>query len=389
LAKDIPMTAVMQGFPPLAEHQATLANWRTAPYCEWAFHHVREVIPSTDIPNDPANVLPLTPGETIDAGLAETASETDAIVVLQGDKVLFESYRNGMGPRSPHILMSVSKTMLGLLCGALAGRGLLDPEATVESYLPEMAATAFAGATLRQMLDMRVGVIFDEDYLATSGPIVEYRKATNWNPLGPGEAPGDLRSFFATLTESSGPHGGPVHYASPVPDLLAWNCERATGTRFADLLSEYLWRPMGAETSAYITVDRLGAPRAAGGVCTTARDLARLGLLVARGGMRDGAEVIPAAWIEDLFTGGDAAAWAAGDLAVHFPALPMRYRSYCYIVDGDAPLLSGLGIHGQHLFVDPARELSIAVFASKDAPLDLDRTKQMFAMVERVRAEIG
>jgi hypothetical protein len=34
---------------------------------------------------------------------------------------------------------------------------------------------------------MRTGVAFDEDYTATSGPIVEYRKSTNWNPLGPGE----------------------------------------------------------------------------------------------------------------------------------------------------------------------------------------------------------
>jgi hypothetical protein len=35
----------------------------------------------------------------------------------------------------------------------------------------------------------RPGVAFDEDYLATSGAIVTYRKATNWVPLDPGEAP--------------------------------------------------------------------------------------------------------------------------------------------------------------------------------------------------------
>jgi hypothetical protein len=389
-AKDTAMTGVMEGFPPPADRQVTLANWRTAPFSSWAFHHVREIIPSAEIPNDPENILRLTRGEDISAraGLAKIAGETDAIVVLKGDEVLFESYRNGMGPRTPHILMSVSKTMLGLLCGALVGRRLLDPEKTVEVYLPEMAETGFAGATIRQMLDMQVGLHFEEDYLAVEGPIVEYRKATNWNPLEPGEAPGDLRSFFSTLTARSGPHGGPIHYASPAPDLLAWVCERATGIRYADLLGEHLWRPMGAETPAYITVDRLGAPRAAGGVCTSARDLARLGLLVARGGTRDGAQVIPTAWIDDLFGGGDPEAWAAGDLVALFPDLPMRYRSYCYVVDGDAPMLCGLGIHGQHLFVDPARELSVAVFASQDAPLDLARTTRMFEMVERVRAAI-
>jgi CubicO group peptidase (beta-lactamase class C family) len=44
-------------------------------------------------------------------------------------------------------------------------------------------------------------------------------------------------------------------------DLLGWILERSTGTRFADLLSNLLWQPMGAQTSAYITVDRPAAPR--------------------------------------------------------------------------------------------------------------------------------
>ena len=51
---------------------------------------------------------------------------------------------------------------------------------------------------------MRVGIAFDEDYLATSGPIVPYRKSTGWNPLEPGESPSDLRSFFQELTNILG-----------------------------------------------------------------------------------------------------------------------------------------------------------------------------------------
>ena len=63
--------------------------------------------------------------------------------------------------------------------------------------IPEVKATAWAGATVGQLLDMRVGLAFDEDYLATSGAIVSYRKSTGWNPLEPGETPSDLRSFSA------------------------------------------------------------------------------------------------------------------------------------------------------------------------------------------------
>ena len=50
----IDVTRLMQGFPPAAEGQVTLANWRTPPFNRWAFHHVREIVPSAQIPNDPA-----------------------------------------------------------------------------------------------------------------------------------------------------------------------------------------------------------------------------------------------------------------------------------------------------------------------------------------------
>ena len=44
--------------------QVTLANWRTAPFNRWAFHHVRELMPSADIANDPTKIRPLVLHET-------------------------------------------------------------------------------------------------------------------------------------------------------------------------------------------------------------------------------------------------------------------------------------------------------------------------------------
>ena len=71
---------------------------------------------------------------------------------------------------------------------------------------------------------------------------------------------------------------------------------------------------MGAARSAYITVDRLGAPRAAGGICATVRDLALVGQLIANAGTRGGKQVLPRAWLDDIATGGDPQAWSVGDL---------------------------------------------------------------------------
>src|SRR5688572_30452424 len=97
--------------------QVTLANWRTAPFNRWAFHHVRELIPSADIANDPARVRPLKPQaidfKSLEGFLEET--DTDAMAIVHRGRLVFERYANGMNDATPHILMSVSKSMLGLL----------------------------------------------------------------------------------------------------------------------------------------------------------------------------------------------------------------------------------------------------------------------------------
>lgn len=370
----------------MGEAKATLANWRTPPFNRWAFHHVREIVPSADIPNDRRTVREL-PSQPVDFGrlridpdsgeplrfesfLEET--QTDGVVILHRGRMIFERYANGMTDETPHILMSVSKSLLGLLFGLLH----LGPERLVADIVPEVKNTAYRGATLRQLLDMRAGIAFDEDYLATSGPIVEYRKATGWNPLGAHDEPSDLHSFYRNLVKADGEHGGPMHYVSPNTDLLGWAIERATGRRFADLMSELVWKPIGAEYRAYITVDRLGAPRCAGGMCATVRDLARVGQFIVEH---------PTPWMEDIERNGDPKAWAAGDFAQYLPGLPIRYRSQWYVLEGEAPLLFGYGIHGQFLFVDRRNQIVVAKLSSQALPMDAARMGLMMRAVSEIR----
>jgi CubicO group peptidase (beta-lactamase class C family) len=236
---------------------------------------------------------------------------------------------------------------------------------------------------------MRTGVAFDEDYAATSGPIVEYRKSTSWNPLGPGETASDLRSFYQSLQASDGHHGGRFHYISPNTDLLGWVVERAMGQRFADLMSDCLWKPMGAECSAYVTVDRLGAPRCAGGICATARDLARVGQLLVDGGVCGGRQIIPSAWIDDITLNGSEDAWETGTFAPFFPGRKMHYRNKWYVDVEEEPLLFGLGIHGQYLFVDRVNRIVVAIMSSQVLPLDavlISLTMNAVAEVRRALA---
>jgi CubicO group peptidase (beta-lactamase class C family) len=362
----------------------TLANWRTTPFNQWAFHHVRELLPTADIPHDATNVreLPVKiapleelritgPGAqelTLDQALRATS--TDGLVVLHRGSIVLERYCNGMSERSPHILMSVTKSMLGLLAGILAGAGILKASQLVTDVIPELKSTAWEGATVMQLLDMRTGVAFNEDYLATSGPMIAYRRAAGWNPPEPGEPASDLRAFFRELTESEGRHGGRFWYVSPNTDLLGWIIERMSGRRYADLMSEQLWQPMGAAQNAYITVDRLGAPRVAGGMCATTRDLARVGQMLVEGGSYRGRQIVPSSWIDMIVNDGDRQAWSAGNLAAYYPGVPIHYRAKWYVELSESPLLFCLGIHGQNLFVDPKDEIVIAKFSSQPQPLD-------------------
>lgn len=259
------------GFPPDPKQPVTLANWRTPPFNKWAFHHVREIVPSANIASDPEaawqlNTIAQEMTELRIPGVGDRQlswhefleqTHSDGLVVLHQGNLVYETYANGLTEYTPHILMSVSKSLLGLLFGILAGQGVIDPAGQVTDYVPELATTAYAGSMVQHLLDMRAGVEFNEDYLATSGPLVEYRKATNWDPLQQGEAVSDLRSFYQALTATDGKHGHRSHYVSPNTDLLAWIIERAAGQRFNELLSQHLWQPLAAERDAYITVERL------------------------------------------------------------------------------------------------------------------------------------
>lgn len=381
----------MPKFSPLSD-VAKLGNWRTTPYSKWSFHHVREIVPSAEIKNNNQVIIPLSENiktfVNLNISKIMDETETDAIVITKDNDILFEKYNNKMTKSSPHILFSVSKSILGLLVGSLVESKELKEDDLVIKYIPELDGTAYSDATIRDLLDMRVGVKFDEDYTAVSGPIVNYRYAANWNPVPEGVEAGDLRSFMSSLTERDGKHGGRFHYVSPNTDLMAWVCERATGVRYAELLSERLWTPIGAEYSGYITVDRIGAARAAGGVCFTARDLARVGLLIANNGYANGKQIISETWIDDIVNNGSDDAWKKREGMDEFGNMPMHYRSFWYVQKDGDPLVHGLGIHGQYLFIDPKLNLSISWFSSDNEATGSNYISKVMNAVKLIRNEL-
>jgi CubicO group peptidase (beta-lactamase class C family) len=252
------------------------------------------------------------------------------------------------------------------MAGILVEKGMLDPESPVTNYVPEVADSAYGNCTVRHVLDMTVSSSFTEEYVDLSGDYGRYRRATLWEPALPGQDPGNLHGLLATLSPAPEPHGRIFRYLSPNSDFLGWVVERAAGQDFAGLFSTLIWKPMGAEADAYVTVDGEGAPRTAGGICALPRDLARFGEMMRLGGKG----ILPSWWVEDIRSKGDSEPWKKGDMVDLFPN--GRYRTKWYQTGHPSGAYCAIGIHGQWLWIDPQREVVIAKVSAQAEPVDDD-----------------
>ena len=355
---------------------ADLSNWRTAPFNRWAFRNVPDLMPVARISRASDDVwalptalgnfgdfaLQVPGGATLSLPQVLDATATDGLVVLHDGKIVFEDYRNGLAPDAPHIIMSATKSITGLVAALLAQRGAVDLRATIAAIVPELAGTIYRDVTLQHLLDMRSGVTLNDAQLRA------YADASGWEKPGP-ERRG-LHAFYVEQAGAAVTPGGPFRYISANADLLGWALERATGKSFANLVSELLWQPIGMEADACITEDGFGAPRTTGGLCATARDLARLGQLLVQDGKRNGHVIVPPAIIADVENNGDAEAWKTGDFAGGFAGMTMRYRNGWYVVDSAPKMIFAMGIHGQNLFVDRSNRIVIAKLSSQGDALD-------------------
>ena len=373
-AEEAPDPALMTGAPPFPEQsRVTLANWQDPPFNRWAFQHIRELIPTARIGRAPGAAWPLPRAERDvlsfrfryaerELSVAELLTETytDGFLVLHQGQIVAEHYFNGLAPDVPHLLMSVSKSVTSAIAGVLAGRGELAVSARVEEIVPELGGTSFEGATVQDLLDMRAGTRFDENYDNPEGDVRTYERVYLWRPDNAQPRPADALGYFATL-QNDGPHGGPFRYRSILTDVLAWVIERAAAARLHQLIASELWQPMGAEFDAEITVDARGNPMADGGICATLRDVARFGQLYLQGGRVGDRVIVPGAWIDDTIRGAPdgAEAFAGGDNPPGF--LPgAHYRNCGWVRDPAVPFFFASGINGQNVFVHVPSQTVVA-----------------------------
>jgi len=378
------------------DKSVTLANWRRLPHSLQSFHQVDQLAPvhrieTSEHPRDlPTEWQPLDEvafkdrhGNRRRLPEALEATATRGLVVLRQGRLVAESYCRGYDGTTPHILFSVSKSLTAALAGILVEKGMLNPESPVVNYVPEVAGSAYEDCSVQHLLDMTVSCIFSEQYLDTQGDYGRYRRATLWDPALPGKNPEGLHELLTSLRRAPGPHGEVFAYLSPNADLLGWVIERAAGSDFASLFSNLIWKPMGAEAGAYVTIDSLGAPRAAGGICALLRDVARFGEVMRMGG----AGILPQRWVEDIRNGGDRGPWQKGNMSYLFP--DGRYHNQWYQTGHASGAFCAIGIHGQWLWIDHEREVVIAKVSAQAEPVDDETDLLLISAFEAIAGTLG
>jgi CubicO group peptidase (beta-lactamase class C family) len=372
---------LMQGFPPPVDKLVRFSDGGlsgTFPNIRWAFSHQRELKPSANIRRGPkaAGDLPHELRDDIDAvpftamdgraftwGSSLAENFTDGILVLHKGTVIQERYFGALEgqPHLPHLAMSVTKSFTGLVGAMLAHEGRIDPAALVPAYIPELAGTAFADATVRHVMDMTAGVKYSENYTDKRAEVRYYGVSSGFSPAPPGyEGPNNIFDFLRQL-KKEGEHGHAFAYKTCNTEVLAWIIQRVTGKPIYQLWSELLWQKLGMEEDGSILVDRNGSAMCGGGMSLVLRDLARFGEMMRLGGVSGGQQVVPKAVVDDIAGGADRDVFARAG----YTTLPgWTYRNQWWVSHDRFGAYTARGIHGQALWIAPKAELVIARFAS-------------------------
>ena len=372
------------------------AEWDAPPYNRWTFQNVRQIVPTAEVWRGPGPALPLGEAlqnlgdlefeldgqkQTIAAFLDD--SFTDGFIVLHKGAIVTEIYMNGMERRTTHLSQSVAKSIVGTVAGILNARGELDFAAPLTHYLPELANTAYRGATVQQVMDMQSGVEFDETYTAPDSHIAKVDAACGWKDVKPGW-PDTMWKLVLELDGMEAGHGESFRYRSIETDVIGFTLQRISGLMLNELVSRELWAPMGAEEDAYFTVDRSGYCLADGGFNATLRDYARFAQLITGGGMAHGRQIVPWSFISDL-PNGDHEKFR-GDYRMVLPQ--GAYHNQFWIEEAGRPVVICRGVFGQLIYIDPEHDFCAVKLSTWPEFTHPHRTRTALAAIRAIRAAL-
>jgi CubicO group peptidase (beta-lactamase class C family) len=295
--------------------------------------------------------------------LRSDASTCMGMVILHRGKIVFEDYPR-MQPYERPIYWSVTKVLVSAVVSILEDGDRVEIDKPIETYIPELVGSSYAGITVRNILDMATGVDCSEEYYDRSScyyGLMETTGEAHWDD----EAGDNPYEYIASLKVGKfAEQGTSFEYGSINTYILGWLVEKLTGMPFQDAFSREIWTQIGAEHDAAMLAPRFGVPMFAGGFLGTPRDLARFGLLFTPSfSVVSDKKVISDQHIEMLKNGGrpDLLAngrWGAPDESTR---KYVKHNVYQWdLVFSNNDVFKG-GWAGQGLLVNPDRDL-VAVY---------------------------
>lgn len=374
----------MQGFPPAEDktiHSAD-GSYFTFPALRYSVNHMREFFPTRDVPTsdefrytvatdidnhiEDISFLPWDSDEEITLRQSLDTNYVDGMIIMHRGKIVYETYSGGLTPEGLHAAMSVSKSFTGTLGAILASEGTIDPEAKVTRYVPELSGSGFGDATVRQVMDMTTALQYSEDYSNPDAEIWAYSASGNVFRGADYKGPKNYYEYLKTVKKAEGEeHGEAFGYRTINTELLGWIISRASGKNVAELVSERIWKPLGAHYNGYYQIDPSGITFAGGGFNLNLRDMAMFGEVMRRNGKLGEKQIIPEKAVEDIRTGGSNPESRERFARGGYDKLKgWSYRDMWWITNNAHEAFMARGVYGQAIYIDPAAEMVIARFAS-------------------------
>jgi CubicO group peptidase (beta-lactamase class C family) len=286
---------------------------------------------------------PLPPQVDVDAFMASQRSA--AVIVLHRGQVRLERYGLDFDAQGRWTSFSVAKSMTSTLVGAALKDGhIRSMDDKVSDYIPQMKGSAYDDVTIRQLLTMTSGVRWNEDY---ADPNSDVAKFNNHKPEDGVEA---IVSYLRRLPREA-PAGTRWHYSTGETNLVGILLSQATKKPLATYLSEKIWVPAGMEQPATWILSKTGQEISGCCIQAATRDFARFGQFILRGAQTQGASIVPEGWLAQA---------TREQVGIGQPGLGYGYQWWTQ-ADGT---FHARGIFGQGIYIDPQRQLVIALNAN-------------------------
>ncbi|WP_095195422.1 serine hydrolase [Pseudomonas sp. Irchel 3A7] len=276
---------------------------------------------------------------------------TDALLVIRDGQLIYERYAGPTTADTPHLTWSISKSLMATVLGVAYGEGRFKLQDPVAQFYPPLKK--YPEMTMADLLHWASGLDWQEDYeyapLKSSVVAMLY---TRGHP--------DMAAFTADHDTYAAP-GQAFRYSSGDSNLLSAALKTIVGPdRYANFPWTALFEPLGIRHAVWET-DATGTFVASSYAYLTARDLARIGLLMARDGRWGDRQLLPEDWVafnrepfvhyhanqDDAVPGGH---WWL-NRAVNSAAQPWP--------DAPADTFAALGHWGQAMYVIPSKNLVI------------------------------